>query len=513
MKLLKLLLVLISIFSISVYIRAPYIEKEVHPNNETSIIMLTVLENWQLKGISNYYFAPVITWQNDGDKYMANYKRLEDNRGNNYYVSYPPMAFIFPYIVSSFFNIVPNQILLQILNIILHFISAFMVYLIICKYFKKNPLLVYDAAIVGFISYTFIPVLLYTHTFDFFSEMMGQVFFLLGIYLFQLLEAKKDIPNNKLLLLFGLNIFILIYTEWIGIFFAFTLLFISITNYRKGIIYQKLIKTICLFSLLSILLIISQYNNINGFSNLARSLSLRFLERSGLFGKHYSDLGISYTNPNSYLLLFQQVHQTLIGFGYIAILLLLWWLIKTKYHIKRLFSINVLIIIILFPVILTFFVFFNATVIHYNWWARFGLIISIIIGLLFNKLFDKPTNLKNRILLGFIEIIVITVTIAFSIISFRNHAKFISTENPKLKYISTIVKQNSHDNESIFISLPIDMNYYNTYLCYMCKRNMVNVPNFEDANKILKEKHKVKGVFYTFENQSNQYTVKHFELK
>ncbi len=508
MKLLKLLAILIGVFSISVYFRTPYVEKEVSPYNETSITILTVLENWKTQGVSKYYFAPVQTWQNEGDKYNANYKRLEDKKGNNYYVSYPPFAFLFSYAIISIIDIEPGQVFIQILNIILHFISAFFIYLIICKYCKSDYLKIYPPAIVGFISYTFIPVLLFIHTFDFFSEMMGQVFFIIGIYLYQLIEETKEKTNKKLLFLFGFNLFILIYTEWIGVFFAFTLLLISLIKFRKEIFYRKLFKTVLLFSFLAISLLVFQYSYINGFANLTRSLSLRFLERSGFFGEHYSDLGISYTNFDSYKLLFKQVHQTLIGFGYVALILLAWWLFKNKFRLRQMFIRNLLVIIIVLPIIIEFFVFFNATLIHYICWAKFGIPMSIGIALLIDN-FSKKSIVLYKINLLTLTMVAV---LFFSIAAFKTHAKEITHKNDHLRDISLIIEACSKDDESIFVSLPKEIRRFNTYFSYMSKRNIMNVESLEVANKILKEKQKVKGVFYTFEPHSNQYSIKHINL-
>ncbi len=511
MKLLRLLLIFIGIFSLSVCFRISYIDKEVRPSNETSVIMLTVLENWHLNGITHYNYAPVITWQKEGDKFMSNYERLEDKQGNNYYVSYPPMAFLFPYTIGYLFNINYNQVFIQILSIVLHFISAVLIYLIICNFLKVKPLQISKTGLIGFVTFTFIPVLLYTHTFYYFSELLGQFFFIIGIFLFQFLEERKESSNKKLLLLFGLNLFILIYTEWIGVFFAFTLLLIGIIKYKQSGFYKKLIVTVCFFSATSLLLTFFQYYSINGISKLIRSLSLRFLERSGIFGEYYSDQGISYSNPDSYILLFKQLHQTLIGLGYVFIILLGWWLIKNKFQLEHIFSGKTAIILILVPIVIDFVLFFNATIIHYNWWAKFGIPIAIGMALLADKLiFQNPTFRKIVLKIGFLLVFVVALII--SLINFKSHVVDDSDKKDKLAKICHLIKQNSGDDESIFISIPKDFKYYNTYLSYMTKRNIVNVNDFGDANKILKEKRKVKGVFYTFEPQSDKYTIQHINL-
>jgi len=512
MKLLKLLVVLLCIFSISVFLRIPHIEKEVSPYNETYVTIFTVFENWHSQGIANCYFTPVLTWQKDGDKFIANYKRLEDKKGNNYYVSYPPFSFLFPYAISSVLDIEPGQVFIQILNIILHFISAFFIYLIICRYCKCHYSKICPAALIGFISYTFIPVLLYMHTFDFFPEMLGQVFFIIGIYLYQLLDEKKDKLNNKLLFLFGFNLFIMIYTEWIGIFFAFTLLMITISKFKKDIFFRKLSITVILVSFLALALIIFQFGYINGIGNLARSLSLRFLERSGFFGEHYSDLGISYNNSESYLLLLRQLHHTLMGFGYLFIILLIWWLVKNKFLVKKLFFGKTLLIIIVLPIIFEFFIFFNATLIHYICWAKFGIPISIGTALLIHNLTSKSDALKkiNTWSIGVFIVLILTAILAFQ--TFKTHAEQISQKDDRLNYYGSVVKQYSSDYESIFISLPKEMKQFNTYLCFISKRNMINAESLEEVNNILKEKHKVKGVFYTFDARSKLYSVKHIDL-
>jgi hypothetical protein len=513
MKLLRLLSILILLFAVSVYFRSPYIENEVSPNNEAAVKMMTVLENWKARGVSNYHFTPVLTWQKDGDKHISNYKRLEDKQGNNYYISFPPFSFLFLYGISFCLNIEPSQTFVQIVNLMLHLISAFFIYLIICSITKKHFLELPFPALIGFTVYSYTPVLLYVHTFCFFPEIMGQFFFIIGVYLYLLIKENPISANWKKLLLFGFIIFLMIYSEWLGIFFALTLLGLHIKKYKKDPFARSLVNTVFISSFLSLSLIFIQYISINGLSTLAKSMSLRFLERSGFFGEHYSDMGISYNNLSSYVLLLRQFHLTMIGFGYVFLLFIMVWAIRSKFSIKNNSVDKSIIIILLVPLMAEFVVFFNATLIHSVWWARFGIIISIGIALLANKFVLNEFPNKKKMILKSAVWLILAGSAAFSVYSFRGHAVTISMQNQELKYIGSILKQHSGDDEAVFVRLPDELKKYNTYLSFIAKRNIMNVNSVEDAEKFLKEKNKARGVFYTFGPGNKPSSIVHFEIK
>ncbi len=126
--------ILITVFAICIIIKIPYLTNEVHYNNHGPIITLTTLEIWDEAGITNCNFSPIQTWNNEGDKFISYYKRLEDDSGNNYFVSYPPFAFIFPYIIMKIFYLGASQNLLIWLSILIHIFSGFLIFICINKY-------------------------------------------------------------------------------------------------------------------------------------------------------------------------------------------------------------------------------------------------------------------------------------------------------------------------------------------------------------------------------------------
>jgi len=514
MKLLKLIIVLTGIFLCSLYVRLPFIDREVSPNNEAAITMLTVLKIWNSQGFEKSHFVPVLTWENKGDKFMANYKRLEDKSGNNYYVSFPPFAFILPYLISFILNVEPNQVFIQILNLLMHFFGGLLIYMIIAGRTEKNNLHLNFIGISGFIIYLFIPVLLFAHTYCFFPEIVGQLFFLSGILLFQKIEERKDNPGFSLLFLFGFNLFFLIYSEWLGLFYAFTVMLISLINYRKHQLFCRLFFITLLVSVFTLVLIFFQFKSISNTGDFFRSIALRFLERSGFFGTKYSDLGISYNNPASYIELFHQINNTLTAFGYFSIILLAVWLTKNKFpSLKGLMKNHLLYIIIFLPLMLEFLVFFNATVIHFVWWGRWGIPIAIGSALIMNHIIMKLQNKSKVVKYQIVFAAIILLLSVFSVYKFKNHSFGFSVIQNRLKKIGMIVKDHSKNDEAVFINVPDSFKKYNTYFSYISERSIINVADYQEAERIMAEKGKVKAVFYTFEFHSDTFTVRRIIAK
>ena len=140
MQFFKIFSLLIFIFLVSILIRLPFFNKPVRSGNFSQIITLTTLENWETQGLKACHFCPVLTWNNPADKFISFYKRVEDQKGNNYFVSFPPFAFLFAYFVFKIIHLTLNQLMLEILALMLHFISAFFIFQIIQNVLQKNKI-------------------------------------------------------------------------------------------------------------------------------------------------------------------------------------------------------------------------------------------------------------------------------------------------------------------------------------------------------------------------------------
>jgi len=256
---------LLSIFFISIFLNKELIDHRVHPKNTSSLYALVALENWQQRGLADCKYGVILTYDNPGDKFISIYPRLEDKRGNNYYVSYPPFGYLLAYLPVKLFNIAPSRTYLQVLSLIISFFSALLVYYIICFFFKKDIHHFFLPALSGFICFTFIPILVSIRYNIFLPEAVGYLFWLMAIF-FSIKTQKKTFSKITTYSL-SLVAFLMTYTEWMGIFFSFSfgwMLYFLEPDWKKNIT----LRTLIIATLLGVGLTAFQYANINGIAKM-----------------------------------------------------------------------------------------------------------------------------------------------------------------------------------------------------------------------------------------------------
>lgn len=196
---------------------------------------------------------------------------MMDPKGDHYYLSTPPFAYIFPYSVFKLLRIVPGILPIQIFNLFLHGINCFIIFLILHRLLRDCPSVRRPAALIGFLIYLFSPITLWYHGNAYFVETCVQTFFLLGIFLFLKWHKKP--------LLMGINLFLMTYTNWLGFFFTFGLILLALFKRRESR-YRVLLWVVPFFSLLSLSLVLWQYSQIDGLQNLLDHFLATFFRRS-----------------------------------------------------------------------------------------------------------------------------------------------------------------------------------------------------------------------------------------
>ncbi len=503
--------ILICVFAISVIIKIPYLTKDVHYNNHGHIITLTTLEIWDEKGIADCNFSPIQTRDNHGDKFISYYKRLVDNSGNNYFVSYPPFAFILPYIVMKTFNIAPSQNLLVVLGMCIHIISGFLLFICINKFLRNKIFEFSIPAILGFFALMFFPPLLF-HSVNYFPGFV--VIPLILLFLLFIISFTNSERNLKLwqIFLFGFIVFLMVFTDWLGLFTALTLIFYLMISKRKANrIFNKLLLTSIISTALSLLLMFIQYVSISGFNNLFRAMAIRFVERSGFFANNLTDQGMNYLNPDSYLGFFINLHNALSWIGYVilfsfVLLLIFWRRIKAfSYRVK---FVSILIIA---PVLLHFILFFNLSSIHFGSMTVLAIPFAFLAAYVickFNNVDLKTSKYINPIF------IVCFITASFlSLNTLENYLPNNEELQQKFNAKAKIISTNSSFDEAIFLEIENEFNTEIIYLSFLAKRNMMFVGSINEAKEILRKHNKSKGVIFYSERELVNGKIKHFQIE
>lgn len=474
------LIVLLLFCSILVLLRKPYVSKDVNPGNTAHAFMLTTLNVWQKEGVLIHHAAAIQTWTSKADQYMHYYKRLEDKEGHNYYISHPPFAFQFAALVFACFNEAPNQIGLQRLLLFLLLSSAFLIAWIVKRELVHDDATASMLGVAAAIVYLFVPVNIYAFTFHYFSETLGQFFFVTSIA--SLVYFKhSDRPILSQLML-AISVFLLSYTDWMGIPFVICLLIIY-KGHRKEAFYRRMIWIVGSSAALAYLLVFIQYISISGFESLYRALGIRFLERSGYFGPHYTDMQLDISNIESWKLLAVQIHELLIGPGYLIVAAVAVGLV---FHWKK----KVICCsnwpktaaVAFFVPLSYLLVLFSATVTHYVYIAKFSPFVAIMAGYAFHRLYGL---MRKKTYFLFLLFAAVSISAAFGFLGFQSHLYKPKTHDKLIKDLSIYICNKVSQQEAIFVK-PINSVPESAiiYLSFAAQRSICYAKDFEEASKL-----------------------------
>lgn len=352
--------------------------------NTAHIFMLTTIEIWQQHGMMNYSAAPVQTWP-EATAFNHYYRRLEDTSGNNYYISHPPLAFIANYAILQLTGLPVSQSSLQYILIFLLIAGGILLCYIASEQSKTNEHKTRYHIMLGVMAVYFLnPVNLFAHSQHNFSEIWGQFFFIATLAAWQFyLRSDRRIVASVFLFF---SMFLLCATDWMGITLLLAFLMVYFKQ-RKSLHIRRGGLILASSVMLSGAVVAFQYISIAGVESFSRAIGIRFLERSGYFGNTYTDQQLHILNPESWLLLLQQMHNILTGPGYVMVLMVLVHLIlrnkKTPETCQKHLHLAWVAPAIFFVIL------FSASVSHYIYMARFSPFIALFTGVLLEKLYEK----------------------------------------------------------------------------------------------------------------------------
>lgn len=412
--------------------------------------MLTTLEIWDHDGIADHYFSPVQTWPNEGDKFRHQYKRIEDKRGNNYYVSLPPMAWWLAHLCFQTVGKPPSQSGLQIIGLVLQILGAFAVLGFFLSYFKSIA-----GGIAGFLLFLFYPMLAFGFNYNFFSEIIGLSFWALSAFL-AVRSFNKGRDHWPWLLALATLFFVL--TCWTGIFFSLGVILFFLLH------KQWKIATLTGASVVAaIAIILVCYGSISGFDELHHNWRIRFYERSGLFEKHLSDRGLNISNVDSYRLVLERFLSHLKWSGYACLLgytLVLGWLRFAKNTVASK-PLTPLVFFFIIPAFLHLFIFLNANALHYVYQGKWALLIVLVGGWTIYGLGLHNSKTPQRI--GFA---VISLSLLFSLEMMRPE----DNQTDRIRTLAKEIRPEMVPSEPITVEANQGIN--TLYLGYLLKRNV-----------------------------------------
>jgi len=302
------------LWALSIPFRMYYVTDTTPVNNVAHIFMLQTIDIWKNEGPCVSNFAMKHTYENPGDKHITYYKRLVDKEGFNYYISHPPLSQSLVWFFSAGGRIHVNNLFLTWLALLTQLVTVYFLFFTLQLLLKNKPY-ANLASFFAIIVYTFHPVILYLTTFHFFAESLGQMFFMICLYyLTKVLTANKK-PAVKTLLILFVSGFLFALSEWLSLFMVIAI-FVLIVLCKKN--RNTLLKPFLAMGTgvaVAVTLFAVQHIQLTDVQTFVKALGIRYVERSGFFGDTYTDMGYSYLNPQSYLLLLKQTAELFKGVG------------------------------------------------------------------------------------------------------------------------------------------------------------------------------------------------------
>lgn len=229
----RALLIVMVAFLVSVAVRWPQLNRPLSAHHEfCTAFTLIALTNWYEDGFSAHHGVPSGGFVREGEALLLPEGSSRNERAIDlYYFSHPPLAYDLPYFMFFAFGVAPNVMGLQVFNLFFHLITGFALFFAV-REIVPSPR-TSAAPLFAAILYLFMPAPLWFHSNVYMSDMFVQNFWVLHLaFAMRLFRSKGAIPMN-LLLLFGVTMFLTVYTSWLGVFAASTATILALWDWWK----------------------------------------------------------------------------------------------------------------------------------------------------------------------------------------------------------------------------------------------------------------------------------------
>ena len=501
------LFILIGIFILSVLIRLPNLNRPLSKHHEfVTAVSLRVLDIWDQEGAMKYHFNPVMNYPGEANKHINNWAsttgKVVDEVGNYYYISHPPFAYILPHLVFKLIQVKPSVSSIQIFHLFLNSISAIFIYLIVCLLGQQKPFLkTYWSGVVGFSIYLFSPGVLWFQSNTYMSDMLVHLFFILNVYVILKLLIRKRFFSPKYLVWYAIVLFLMIYTSWLGVFFAFSVFLYSFIKLRKTKVFIPLNLITLFVTIAAIALFTYQYSLISGFDNYLDQMLNRMSERGSMIASRgilsmLKGLALGFVQLlKGYLTSYLPLFLLLASFVYLTFSKTKLRIVFTKNGYRFLWLSTL-------PVILLHIFLLNYS--GHDFVSLYGsLFLSVLIAILYDKLKNAKTLslLQLRIGIGFV---LLSSIASYYYINRPGDFSLKGAAYATSKDLGEHIAKSSLADEVIFVQGNLSVN---PQMIYYAHRNIQKVNDVAEAQSFLLAHGLDKGILYHFTKESvNSFT-------
>lgn len=501
--------ILIAIFLVSVLLRVPNLNRPLSKHHEfCTAVALNVMLVWHQDGILDKHFAPALNFTGKPNKNINNFASptggIKDDKGNFYYISHPPFAYYLPYAVFKLIGQKPTVLGLQIMHVVVHFICALFVYFTVCLLGMQRPFgEVYVSGLIAFAVYTFLPVTMWFQSNVYMSDMLVHLWFILAVYTFLKLTIRKRFFSVKYLVYYCVFLFLMIYTSWLGVFFAFAVLLYSLIKMRFDKVFMPLFASTFVVSFVAVVLIVWQYSLINGLDELIIQLVQRYQIRGsagghGFFGFFKVKFIELLTVLKNYV------------FNYLPALVLiaaLFPLMLSKRKLKFVFSKNGYRFLWLstFPIIFMHLALLNYSG-HDFTTLYLSYFVSCLIGIFYDK-FKQTRAVKNVYLNGAIVFCCVASVAMYYVINKPGPYSIKGHKYATSMQLGLQIKNQVQPNQVVFYT----GHHFNPMVELYAERNIKRITNETDALNFLKQNGLQQGIWFT-QSSINSETLTHRQI-
>ena len=337
------------------------------------------------------------------------------------------------------------------------------------------------------------PVALWFHGNVYGFEILVQIFFLLGIYLFlRVLERPAHLA--WLYIALAANAFFMSYTESLGVFFAFTIGLYAVFNLR-----DKMMRRTALFVIAgtaaALCLTFFQYSQIAGAGEFVNRLFSTYLKRSGL-SNSLSPASFSFSSTEAWARVWSNYSK---GFGWFLAVLAASGAVtlgrniakRTASHFGKMeFAIIWLAVL---PVLLHHAMFFNFTAIHDYSVLKDTVFFSLFAGILCSRLMlDTRQPVINGILAA--------AFIGSLLIGVNQFWKLNNNSSDRFKKTGEFIAHTAQPDEVVFVAVPDESC---AHIVFYAQRNVAEFWLEKDARDLIRKNGAKRGIIFDLDEDYN----------
>lgn len=179
---------------------------------------------------SIHYFRPIFTLGADYNKFIDNLPTASymDDKGNNYYISFPPLFFVLPYAVFKVFQIPIEVVPLRLFNVTIGLLVTVLLYCFLRSFLRwifprRSIGKIEGAALASASLYLFAASSLWGHGNPYWGHQLNQLWWLCALFIFFKDVSKEEKGSSLTVVLIILSL-LMCWTEWTGFLFTGSLI-------------------------------------------------------------------------------------------------------------------------------------------------------------------------------------------------------------------------------------------------------------------------------------------------